>query len=394
PEALKIVLDAVRPLGTITIFLQHALGLVLVEEIISTESIPPFDNAAMDGYAVRIEDIQKIPAILTVVEEIAAGTAPNSALQAGQAMSIMTGAKIPAGCNAVVQQEWTEKIGNEQVKILRIVPDGHNIRRAGADIQKASLVFSKGQRLRPQEIGILASLGTRFVEVYRRASVSILTTGNEVVEIHQSLPEGKIRNSNAYTLGALVQELGCEAKNIGIAQDDRNDLRNKINEGLKYDMLITSGGVSVGKYDLVLDVLKELGVEIKFWKVNIKPGMPLLFGMYHEKPVFGLPGNPVSTMVTFLQFVKPALLKMMGHRAVETGLRIHARLDEDIRKTDGKRHFVRGILESRNGSLIVRTTGLQVSNLFTSLSKANCLIILPEEAEHIRAGEEIEVELL
>jgi len=393
-KAITIILDSVRPLGTITVSLQHALGLVLGEDITSIENIPQFDNAAMDGYAVLTQDIQRVPTVLTVVEEIAAGSIPKGVLQSRQAMSIMTGAKIPAGCDAIVQQELTERISNEQVKVLQTVPVGHNIRRAGADIQKDSLVLSNGQRLRPQEIGILASLGKRFVEVYRRASASILATGNEVVDIQQPLPEGKIRNSNAYTLCALVQELGCEAKNIGIAHDDRNDLRSKMTEGLRSDMLITSGGVSVGKYDLVVDVLKELGAEIKFWKVNIKPGMPLLFGLYHKKPVFGLPGNPVSTIITFLQFVKPALLKMMGHTVGETGFRIHARLDEDIRKTDGKRHFVRGVLESRNGSLVVRTTGAQVSNILTSLSKANCLIILPEEAEQVRAGEQVEVELL
>jgi molybdopterin molybdotransferase len=279
------------------------------------------------------------------------------------------------------------------VTLLRTVPKGHNIRRAGADVPAGSIVLPRGALIRPQEIGVLASVGLRFPVVYRKPSVAILTTGSEIVEIDKPLPEGKIRNSNAYVLSALAHRLGCESHSLGIAPDEMGGLKKMMTEGLKADLLITSGGVSVGKYDLVQPALKELGGTVKFWKVNIKPGMPLMFALCGGTPVFGLPGNPVSSMVTFLEFVRPALSRMMG-RAHEQPLRLHAILEEEITKKDGKRHFVRGILSGTDGTIRVRTTGSQVSNILTSLSKADCLIILPEDRESFPRGEPVEVELL
>jgi len=393
-EALKIILDSIRPLETITAGLEQSSGSILGEEIVAPGDIPPFDNAAMDGFAVRSEDIRKVPVSLTVVGEIAAGSTPVNPLAPGEAMSIMTGAKVPAGCDVGIEQEWTERKSDNRVTILRSADPGHNIRRAGSDIRAATTVFTPGTFLRPQEIGVLASLGKRFVVIHRKPSIAILTTGNEVVEIDKPLPDGKIRNSNAYVLSALIRQLGCEARSLGIATDEKSDLKARIKEGLRADVLITTGGVSVGKYDLVMDALKETGVEIKFWKVNIKPGMPLLFGIHENKPVFGLPGNPVSAMVTFLQFVKPALMRLMGQRTYAPPLRLHARLEDEITKSDGKRHFVRGVLVNANGSIGVRTTGSQVSNILTSLSRADCLIVLPENRNQFKAGEEVEVELL
>lgn len=393
-EALDTILATVQPLETITVSLSRSLGYALVEDIIATEDVPSFDNTAMDGFATRSEDVRTVPAILEIVDEIAAGKVSIKASQPGQAMSIMTGAKIPEGADAVVQVEWTERVDETHIKILRSVPAGHNIRRAGGDIEKGSYVLQKGETIRSQEIGVLASLGKQFVQISRPVRVAVLATGNEIMELGQPLQDGKIRNSNTYTLEALVHECHCEAVNLGIAKDVREEIKNKIVEGLKADMLITSGGVSVGKYDLVIDVLKELGIEIKFWKVNIKPGMPLLFGAFGRHYLFGLPGNPVSTMVTFLKFVKPALLKMMGHRIIDASLKAHVVLQHEIKKTDGKRHFVRGILDNQNGKMTVRSTGSQISNVMSSLTKANCLIILPEEKTHFASGEEVEVELL
>ncbi len=393
-EALNIILDSVHPLETITSGLEQSCGSILGEEIVAARDIPPFDNAAMDGFAVRSEDTRKVPVSLTLVGEIAAGSTPLKPLAPGEAMSIMTGAKIPAACDVVIQQEWTERTSEGRVTILRSADPGHNIRRAGSDIRDGTKVFTPGTLLRPQEVGVLASLGKRFIVIHRKPSIAILTTGDEVVEIDKPLPDGKIRNSNAYVLSALVRQLGCEVRSLGIAPDEKSHLRTRINEGLRADFLITTGGVSVGKYDLVMDALKESGVEIKFWKVNIKPGMPLLFGLHGDKPVFGLPGNPVSAMVTFLQFVKPALMRLMGQRKYAPPLRFHARLQDEIKKSDGKRHFVRGVLVNANGSIGVRTTGSQVSNILTSLSRADCLIILPEDRNQFKAGEEVEVELL
>jgi len=393
-EALDIILNNVRPLGPITVSLAHSLGYALAEDIVADDNIPSFDNTSMDGFAVRSDDIKAAPVVLTIVEEIPAGKIAEKTLKSGQAMSIMTGAKIPDGADAVVQVEWTERMDERHVKVLRSVQAGHVIRLAGGDIQKGARVLERGQTIRPQEIGVLASLGKEFVQVYRPARVALLATGDEVVPLNKKLPEGKIRDSNTYTLQALVQECGGEAISLGIAEDIREEVKSKVAAGLEADVLITSGGVSVGKFDLVIDVLKELGVEIKFWKVNIKPGMPLVFGVRDTRYVFGLPGNPVSTMVTFLKFVKPALRKMMGHRAVDNGLKVQALLQHEIKKQDGKRHFVRGILESQDGSMIVRSTGSQLSNVLTSLTKANCLIILPEGKNQFSPGEKVEVELL
>src|ERR1051326_1952937 len=391
-EAQATILRSVEPSGAITVSLDRSLGFVLAESIVASENIPPFDNAAMDGYAISTKGAGEL--ILSIVGEIAAGSPALNALHSGEAMSIMTGARIPDGCDAVIQQEWTELAGPGRVKILRSVMPGHNIRSAGADIRKGSDVLGPGQHVRPQEIGVLASMGKRFVSIYRPPSVAILATGNEIVEIDHTPPAGKIRNSNAHALSALVRECRCEPISLGTARDDRKELTLKIMQGLEAGMLITTGGISVGKYDLVMEVLKEIGVEVKFWKVNIKPGMPLLFGLYRGKPVFALPGNPVSTVVTFLQFVKPALQKMMGLRNPGARVRLKAKLGHEIQKPDGKRHFVRGILENGDGGMTVRSAGSQVSNILSSLVKANCLIIIPEEAEIVRANEEVEVEIL
>lgn len=394
-EALSIILNAVKPCGTITCSLQHVHGFALATDVVASENVPAFDNSAMDGFAVKAEDVQNAPASLRVVGEIPAGSVAAQILQHGEAMRIMTGAKIPLGADAVVPQEWTEDVDEHTIKILRTVSSCHNVRRAGADIAKGTIVLRSGSLLRPQEIGVLASLGKRFVEVYRKPTVAVLTTGSEIVDLEKPLPDGKIRNSNLFTLSALLQELHCEVLSLGIAHDNHVDLKHKISRGLQEaDMLITSGGVSVGKYDFVKEVFKELAIETQFSKVNIKPGMPLVFGVHGITPVFGLPGNPVSSMVTFLQFVKPALHKMTGCQQPDNAITLLAHLTEDIRKTDGKRHYIRGILESSNGSLSVRTTGSQVSNKVTSLVAANCLIIIPEEKEHVRSGEQVEVQLL
>jgi molybdopterin molybdotransferase len=371
--------------------LRHALGRTLTEEIVAAEQVPPFDNAAMDGYAVRSEDL---PASLRIVGELASGDVPAIPLRTGEAMAIMTGAMVPAGCTAVVQQEWTDVRGDGTVTINKTVPPGHNIRTAGSDIPRGKSIVPSGTLLRPQELGVLASLGKEFVTVARRPEVAILTTGSELVDLRRPLPPGKIRNSNLYVLSALVEEAGGEPRELGIAKDDPAEIRAKLADGLRADLLVTSGGVSVGKFDLVPTLLAESGVRIHFSKVNIKPGMPLLFGTFGATAVFGLPGNPVSGMVTFLQFVRPALSMMLGRAASAERISLRARMEHEIVKHDGKRHYVRGVLSHRDGILTVRSTGSQVSNILTSLARANCLIILPETLERVRAEDEVEVELL
>ncbi len=393
-EALDSILGCVSLQGSITISLEHSVGKFLSEDVVSGEDVPAFDNAGMDGYALRADDAKVVPTSLKLVGEVRAGSASDVSLRQGEAMSIMTGAPVPAGADAVIQIEWTERIDTDHVKLLQPVRQGHNVRLAGADIRCGDLLLASGHRLRSRDLGVLASIGKRFLSVYTAPRVALITTGDELVEIDKSLTGGKVRNSNMYSLRALLEEIGCEVWYAGIVRDHPEDVRRGMLEGLKADVMLTSGGVSVGKYDLIPGILRELGAEIKFSKVNIKPGMPLLFAQYGSKPIFGLPGNPVSTIVTFLMFVRPALLKMMGAKRTDAGIKLRAMLDHDIEKKDGKRHFIRGILEESGEHLRVRTTGPQISNLLTSFSRANCIIILPEAVQKLTAGSMVDVELL
>ncbi len=392
-EALACILTGIQPLGKITVNFEHALGCVLAENIIADEHIPPFDNSAMDGFAVYADDTTDESLMLRIVEDIPAGYVSTKVLQRGEAMSIMTGAPIPSGCDSVIQVEWIERIDTEHIQPTRSVNRGHNIRKAGKDAQKGTVVLPTGTLIRPQEVGILASLGKQFVTVVRPPSVALLSTGDELLDMNKPLSPGKIRNSNLFVLKALLRQVGCEVIDLGISRDTKSELILKIEQGLKADVLITSGGISVGSYDYVLDVCNSLGIEQQFWKVNIKPGMPIMFGKFKEKLVFALPGNPVSTYVTFTQFVKPALLALKGERSFSP-VRVQAIVKEEITKTDGKRHYIRGILEFEDNTFTVRSTGAQVSNLLSSLSKANCLIIVPENIESVHVGDAIMVELL
>ena len=394
-EARNIILSSVKPLSTITVSLARARHYAVAEKIISGDDIPPFDNSAMDGYAVRYGDIKSVPIELTVVGEIGAGVIFQGTLQQNEAVSIMTGAPIPDGANTVVPIEFTEQTDQSRVKILRNVSFGENIRRAGEDVKRGSVVLDVGTTLRPQELGVLVALGKNFVQIYKPANVAILTTGDEVIDMENPLKPGEIRNSNLYVLRGLSEELGCEVVDLGNAKDNINEIRQKVIQGLESDALITSGGVSVGKYDFIKKVLQELNAEIKIQQVNIKPGKPFVFALLGSKTIFGLPGNPVSSMVTFLHFVKPALLKLMGRTSeIESDLKIKATLVNEIKKSDGKMYFLRGILESKNREFTVRSTGAQSSHLLTSLTKANCLIIIPENKDMINAGDKVEVSLL
>ena len=393
-DAAEMIWGSLKPIGATDVTLLESRGRVLAEEIIASENIPSFDNAAMDGFAVRAADVAAVPAVLGVAGEIAAGSAPGGPLAPKQSARIMTGGPVPAGCDAVVQQEWTEVRAPGAVTVLRSVPAGHNIRHAGSDIAQGTTSLRLGTVLRPQEIGILASLGKHSVRVSRRPAAAVLTTGNELSESAGPLAPGMIRDSNGPMVAALLEEEGCTVRPLGIARDDRSILLEKVREGLDVDLLITSGGVSVGAYDLVGGVLRELGVEIRFWKVNIRPGMPVLFGTKGRTAVFGLPGNPVSTMVTFLKFVRPAIRRLQGCSTAGGAVRLSAVLEHEIVKQDAKRHFVRGVLSDRDGALRVRSTGSQLSNILSSLSLADCLIVLPEEVRTLGAGARVDVELL
>jgi len=401
-EARKTILQAVPTMPIEIVHLHQALQRILATDVVAEMDLPPFDNSSMDGYAIRSSDTahatDRNRIRLDVVGEVSAGEFSEQKLQPGTAVQIMTGAPMPDGADAVIEQELVES-RDGVIELRTRVAQARNVRKKGEETRKGEIVLRKGTRLTPAGVGVLASLGIAHTEVYARPTVALLTTGSEIVEVGEPLAPGKIRNSNAYTLWGLVVESGANPVDLGKAGDHEEEIRTKIQRGLRHDLLVTSGGVSVGKHDLVLRVLEELGVTIHFWKVNIKPGMPTAFGVYRnaqsrDVPVFALPGNPVSTMVTFLQFVRPALMSMTGETDIRPPMRLFAKLDHEISKADGKRHFSRGIVRNDRGELFVRTTGSQSSGMLSSLVAANCLIVIPEERKDLRAGDEVEIELL
>lgn len=395
-EALEKILSFIKPLGAEKVSILDALGRVIAEDIYANRDIPPLDNSAMDGYAVRWEDVKTAsrdhPVKLEVIEDLPAGFISKKTLQKGQAIRIMTGAPIPKGADHVIPVEDTRKEG-QFVYILNAVSKEKNIRKAGEDVKKGELILSKGDLIRPPEVGMIASVGRSFVSVYQRPLVAILCTGEELVDVDGPLEDSKIVSSNSYTLSAQVKDCGAIPLPLGIAKDEKEDIEEKFKQGLRADVIISSAGVSVGDYDFVKETLKDLGMETIFWKVAMKPGRPMTFGRIGEKPVFGLPGNPVSSMVSFEQFVRPSLLKMMGHRQIFRPV-IEAILKVDIKEKGGRRHFIRGMVSFENGSYFVTTTGPQGSGILKSMVKANALIIIPEDKEGVKAGEKVRVQLL
>jgi molybdopterin molybdotransferase len=395
-DALKLILDTAPLLGLEKVDIITALGRVIGENIYSPSDIPPFDNSAMDGYAVRSEDTKGVsknnPVVLTVTEDLPAGYVAKRRITKGEAIRIMTGAPLPEGADSVLMVEETEAFGNK-VKIFSEAQSGQHIRKAGEDVKKGELVIPEGTLLRPAAIGMLAALRRSFVSVYQKPIVSILCTGDELVDVDGELKEGQIVSSNSYTLASQVKECGGIPVVLGIARDTKEDLERKFREGLRADVIISSAGVSVGDYDLVKEVLKELGMEMKFWKVGMRPGQPLAFGSIGGKPAFGLPGNPVSSMVSFEQFVRPYLLKMQGHKKIFRPV-IEAIWQEDFKKKTERKYFVRCIVTKKEGTYIASSTGEQGSGILKSMVLANGLAIFPEEKEVIKAGEKVKVQLL
>lgn len=394
-EALSLILSQVKEMGTERLAITSALGRVIAEDVFAKRDNPPWDNSAMDGYALRYEDIRggtkEKPAVLMVTEDLPAGYTAKKPVNKGEAVRIMTGAPVPKGADTVVMVEDTEKDG-DRVKIFREAPLGENIRRAGEDVKTGELVVRKGAVIRPAEIGIMATCGRAFISVYQRPRVAVVSTGDELVDVDEEITEGKIITSNSYTLSAMAADCGADPFQLGIARDTREALKEKLRQALHADVIITSGGVSVGDFDFVKDVLKELGSEMKFWKVAMKPGKPLAFGAIGGKPAFGLPGNPVSCMVCFEQFVRPSLLKMMGHERIYRPV-VLATLKEDLKKKPGRKHFVRSFVTFENGGYSVTTTGDQGSGILKSMVAANALLIFPEGESCYKAGDRVKVQL-
>jgi molybdopterin molybdotransferase len=394
-EAIHRILEQIPRLGKERLHILQSMGRVLGEDIMAPRNIPPWDNSAMDGYAVRWQDIHEASpqkaVELKVLADLPAGRIFKGEVGPGEAIRIMTGAPLPRGADTVVQVEDTEKSG-AAVRILACPGKGENIRLAGEDLQAGERVVEEGTVLRPPHIGLLASMQRSIVSVYQVPRVAILSTGDELLEIDEPWEEGKIINSNSYSLASQVVECGGLPLQLGIAKDKPEALSAKIQQGLIADILVTSGGVSVGDYDLVKEMLKELG-KINFWKVAMRPGQPLAFGIVFGKPLFGLPGNPVSSMVSFEQFVRPPILKMAGHRNLFRPV-LRAVLQEDIEKKAGLTHFIRCRLIQEEGRIYARVTGEQGSGILSSMVKAQGLIVLPRDKTLACAGEEVKVILL
>jgi len=391
-EALYRILEQIPRLGKERVGILEAQGRVLAEDIFSSQNIPPWDNSAMDGYAVRYFDIQeaspKKPVFLKVLSDLPAGRVFKGRIGPGEAVRIMTGAPLPEGADTVVPVEETAK-ADGNVKILASIPAGGNIRRAGEDVEAGDKVLEEGIVLRAPHAGMLASLRRSAIYVYQRPRVAVLSTGDELLEIDEPWQDGKIINSNSYSIAGQVLECGGQPLQLGIARDRREELAAKMKEGLVADILITTGGVSVGDYDLVKGLLMEMG-QMNFWKVAMRPGQPLAFGRLSGKPLFGLPGNPVSCMISFEQFVRPSLLKMAGFSRIFRPT-LRAVLKEDLSKKTGLTYFVRCRLIEEGGRLFATTTGGQGSGILSSMVRAQGLVVLPAGKSTAQKGEVVSV---
>ncbi|MBI4408750.1 MAG: molybdopterin molybdotransferase MoeA [Gemmatimonadetes bacterium] len=427
-EALARILDSVRPLPPENVPLLEAVGRTLAEDVVSPIDHPPWDNSAMDGYAARAQDVRgagsATPVVLRLLEEVPAGGFPTRPLGAGETTKIMTGAPIPDGADSVIRLEHTRQEG-DRVVVLADTDAGRNLRRRGEDLRAGARLFAAGRVLRGGEIGVLAACGRPHVRVHRRPRVAILSTGDELVDLDrfdEARAGRKIVNSNSYALAASVLASGCTPVLLGIARDERTDLREHLQRAFAADVLVTSAGASVGEHDLVKDVLRELGFRLDFWRVRIRPGSPFSFGMLPRPsatapartpapavpaaaavptpehtpdyapqalPVFGLPGNPVSALVTFQVLVRPALRRMLGRRALHN-VTLRVRAAERITTRPGLVQFLRARLEpDPAGRWQARLTGPQGSGIQLSMALADALLILPEDAEVVEAGQEL-----
>ena len=402
--ALDNILDSVSALPAETVSLPEAHNRVIAEDIVSPIDLPPFDNSAMDGYTLHCEDCsgasQSTPATLPVVMDILAGSAPDRRLQRGQAARIMTGAPVPATANAVIPVEdtdddWVKGESSavpDSVQLFRSLRRGENIRRAGENIAQGETVMRAGTVIGPAEIGMLAGIGCAKVAVIRQPKVVILSSGDELVDIHQSIEPGKIRDTNSYTLAGLVRQSGGIPIRLPIANDTLQSIRALYRRALEInpDMIISTAGVSVGAADLVRVVMDELG-DIDFWRINMRPGKPLAFGSLQGVPFFGLPGNPVSTMVTFEVLVRPALAKIAGREIRQRAIK--ATLADDM-TSDGRRSYNRVTLERNSNQIVARSTGIQSSGALMSMVLADGLAVIPEGATMLPAGAVVDVFLL
>jgi molybdopterin molybdotransferase len=407
-EALERVLALVSPLPAVEVGLLEADGLTLAEDVSAPFDIPGMDNSAMDGYAVRSADVARAsvvsPVTLAVVGQVQAGALPTVPVEPGQAVRIMTGAPMPAGADAIVPWEFTDEPARRaaggpitQIAITQPVPEGEHLRPAGEDLARGERVLASGTVLTPPALGLLASVGQASVRVVRRPRVAVLATGDEVLAPGAPYAPGHLYDANSIGIAAALRRWGAEPVLLGIARDDRDDLRAKVREGLASDMLITSAGVSAGAFDYVKEVLEELG-SMAFWAVKMRPARPIAGGLLNAPdgrrvPHLGLPGNPVSALVALVEFARPAIAVLRG-ATPEPLRRVRAVLADALLNPDGRRVYARVIVEPRNGRVHARLTGAQGSNLLTSMATAQGLAICPEDEPERPAGAETDVELL
>ena len=387
-EAARLIVSLVRPLDLERLPLREALDLVLAEEVVSPIDLPPWDNSAMDGYACRATDVGA-GAVLRVVETVAAGQFPTHALNAGEATRIFTGAPLPAGADGVIRQEDAEATSTT-VTIRDPRDAGRNVRHRGEDIRLGQTVLPAGTPLGPAQLGVLASIAHEPVAVHRRPTVAFLASGDEIVDLDRRaeiLAGQKIATSNSYTLSGMIRRTGAVPRELGVARDTLDSLRDHFARATGADLLVTTAGVSVGEHDLVRVVLAELGCDMKLWRIRMRPGAPLGFGLLGTMPWIGLPGNPVSTMVTFELFVRPLIRRLLGHSRLFRRT-VPVVVEEAITLGPPLRHFLRAIVTPRqDGALGARLTGPQGSGILTSMARADALLIVPEDRPAIAAGE-------
>jgi molybdopterin molybdotransferase len=396
-EAKRLILENTRVLEPTDVPLTEAKGYVLAEDLISPLNLPFFTNSAMDGYAVKSRDTKEVTESnllsLKIIGTVRAGDFPNFILGDGEAVKIMTGAPLPQGADSVVMVEYTEEEGGN-VKVKRAVNPGENVRYEGEEIKKGEIALKDGTLLNSASIGFIAELGIKKVRVYRRPKLALVITGEELVGLDEELEPGKIRDTNSITLGSALSQEKIEFSFFGRVRDKIADIEEKLKDSLEWcDVLLITGGVSVGDYDYVKEVLKKLGVESIFWRVAQRPGEPLFFGKRGDSLIFGLPGNPASSLVCFYEYVRPALRKMIGRRDVFL-LELEALLLEEIRKKPGKTHFLRGYLEKKDDSFYVKSTGTQGSHILKSFALSNCLIVVPKDITHLLPQSRVKVHLL
>ncbi|MBI2485442.1 MAG: molybdopterin molybdotransferase MoeA [Deltaproteobacteria bacterium] len=396
-EAKRLIIENTKILEPAEIPLTEAKGYVLAEDIISPVNLPFFTNSAMDGYAVKSMDTKRAGesnhVALKVTGIVRAGDFPDFILSDGEAAKIMTGAPVPKGADSVVMVEYTEE-EDGIVKVKRPVNPGENLRYEGEEIKQGEIALESGTHLTSASIGFVAELGINKIKAYRKPKIALVVTGEELVGTDEELGPGKIRDTNSVTLQSALSQEVVESKFIGRVRDEVFDIEEKLKKAILWcDVLLVTGGVSVGDYDYVKEIFKKLGIEGIFWRVSQRPGGPLFFGKRGNSVTFGLPGNPASSLVCFYEYVRPALRRMIGRRDLFL-LELEALLSEEIKKSPGKTNFLRGYVEKKGGSFYVKSTGTQGSHILKSFALSNCLIVVPKDATHLPPGSTVKVHLL